>query len=108
MSEPEFLFVAKTSDIPPNRATCFDIAGNKLVMGQFKGEFYALHNNCTHADQSFDTGRVRAHKLLCPLHGAIFDLRDGSVIGPPATEAIRCFPVKVDGERVLVSFQQDQ
>ncbi len=32
---------------------------------------------------------------MCPLHGATFDIRDGSCTGPPATRPIQSFPVRM-------------
>ncbi len=102
MSDSNFIPLAKTSDVPENRVSCFEIEGHQLVLSQLNGEFYALQNKCSHAEQTFNTGRVRGHKLLCPLHGAIFDIRDGSVLGAPAFKAIRTYSLKVEGEDILI------
>jgi nitrite reductase/ring-hydroxylating ferredoxin subunit len=32
---------------------------------------------------------------MCPLHGATFDIRDGSVTGAPATRPIQSYPLRV-------------
>ncbi len=71
-------------------------------MCKVAGEFYAVKNKCSHADATFDNGRLRGHRLLCPLHGAIFDVRDGSVLSAPALQPIRSYPVRVVGDAVEV------
>ena len=102
MTEPKFVSLTKTSLIEENRVTCLEIEGHRVALGKVKGEFFAVQNKCSHAEQSFDTGRMRGHKLLCPLHGAIFDIRDGSVLAAPASRPLVTYRLKVDGEDILI------
>ena len=102
LTELQFIPLAKIADIPENRVSCFEIDGHNVVLSQLNGEFFAVINKCSHAEQSFDSGRVRGHKLLCPLHGAVFDIRDGSVLSSPAFKAIKSYPVKVEGDDILI------
>lgn len=102
MSDLEFVALAKITDVPENRVSCFEVNGHHVVLSQVKGEFFAVHNKCSHAEQSFNSGRVRGHKLLCPLHGAIFDIRDGSVLGAPACHPIRSYPLKIENEDIFI------
>ena len=42
-------------------------------------------------------------EIVCPRHGARFDLRTGTVLSLPATEDVEAFPVEVrDGEVYVV------
>ena len=50
---------------------------------------HAVDAICTHAFARLDEGRLRGYRLICPLHGASFDARSGTVLGPPATESLR-------------------
>jgi 3-phenylpropionate/trans-cinnamate dioxygenase ferredoxin subunit len=63
-------------------------------------EVYAVSNMCSHADFPLSDGElVDDFVLECGLHGAQFDVRDGSAVELPATEPIGCYHVKVvDGE----------
>jgi nitrite reductase/ring-hydroxylating ferredoxin subunit len=102
LTDLHFIPLAKSVDIVENRAICFVVEGHAVVLSQVNGEFFAVENECSHAKQSFDKARVRGHKLLCPLHGAIFDIRDGSVLGPPAFRGIKSYPLKVEGDDILI------
>ena len=42
-------------------------------------------------------------RVLCPLHGAAFDVRNGSALSRPASIALRCYAVKVDGDEVFLA-----
>lgn len=71
-----------------------DIGRHGVVVCRAGGALYALDDNCSHADTPLSEGRVRGVAIVCPLHGAAFDLRDGSHLGPPAWEGVACHRVE--------------
>jgi 3-phenylpropionate/trans-cinnamate dioxygenase ferredoxin subunit len=73
-----------------------------VVICRFRDEYFAVENLCSHALATFDDGRMRGYRLMCPLHGATFDIRDGSVAGAPATRPIRSYPLRVVDDRIEV------
>ncbi len=95
MSEPRFVAVCATDEIEEKAFRCFVVEGVALVVCRFRNEYFAVENLCSHALATFDDGRMRGYRLMCPLHGATFDIRDGAVTGAPATRPIRSFPVQV-------------
>ena len=77
--------------------------GREIVVCRTKdGGLYALDNICTHAFARMCEGRLRGTRLICPLHGAGFDLRDGRPLGAPATKPLACHDVRVNGDDVEV------
>lgn len=66
-----------------------------------QGRFHAIENRCSHARASFDEGRLRGPRILCPLHGAMFDVRTGEPRGEPAKLPIATYPVRVTNEGVI-------
>jgi nitrite reductase/ring-hydroxylating ferredoxin subunit len=46
---------------------------------------------------------LRGTRLICPLHGASFDVRDGRVLGAPAARALATHGVRVDGDRIEIT-----
>ena len=83
------------SDLADGELRCFDHIGRDgIVVCRVAGELYALDDNCSHADTPLSEGRLRGYGLTCPLHGAIFDVRDGSHSGPPAWEGAACHAVR--------------
>ena len=97
-----FIPVAKTGDIAPGKCAPFEVEGHNVLIAQTKnGDFYAVENLCSHADAKLEGGRVRGNHIMCPLHGARFDLRDGSH-GPPAWAPIKTYELKVNGEDICV------
>lgn len=92
------------SDLADGQVRCFENIGpDGIVVCRAGGELYALADNCSHADTPLSEGRLRGFALTCPLHGASFDVRDGSHSGPPAWEGVPCHQVsESDGVAVVV------
>ncbi|MBS1200045.1 MAG: hypothetical protein H6R27_723 [Proteobacteria bacterium] len=80
----------------------FQVDGRRVVLCATREGLYALEDTCTHAEAHMSEGRLRGCRLVCPLHGASFDVRDGRVLGGPAHRPLACFPVRVVEGRVEV------
>lgn len=78
------------------------VGDRDLVLCHAKDGIYALDDVCTHAFARMHEGRLRGHRLICPLHGASFDVRTGAVLGAPASCPLRTYPVRVDDGYVEV------
>jgi 3-phenylpropionate/trans-cinnamate dioxygenase ferredoxin subunit len=66
-------------------------------------QFYAVYDECSHAQVALSEGEVDGVTLECWLHGSRFDLRTGKPSGPPATEPVPVYPVEVRDGDVYVS-----
>lgn len=66
------------------------------------GQFYAINDICSHGEVSLSEGEVDGCELECWAHGGRFDVRTGAVTALPPIEPVPSYPVRVDGERVLV------
>ena len=65
-------------------------------------EFYATDGLCTHEQVHLADGLVMDHLIECPMHNGQFDYRTGAATRTPACEALRTYPVKVEGEDVFI------
>jgi 3-phenylpropionate/trans-cinnamate dioxygenase ferredoxin subunit len=92
------------SDLADGELRCFEHVGRDgIVVCRVAGQLYALDDNCSHADTPLSEGRLRGYAITCPLHGASFDVRDGSHAGPPAWEGVVSHRVEeTDGVAVVV------
>ncbi|MCP4302101.1 MAG: Rieske 2Fe-2S domain-containing protein [Gammaproteobacteria bacterium] len=95
MGKGTFRPVVPAGDIPEKDFSCFQVDGVPIVVCRFRDEYFAVENKCSHALSAFDDGCVRGYRLICPLHGAAFDFRDGLPVSAPAKRAIETFPVRV-------------
>lgn len=101
---PDAIELGDLSDLADGDLRCFEHVGpDGIVVCRAGGQLYALADNCSHADTPLSEGRLRGYGLTCSLHGATFDVRDGSHSGPPAWEGVACHRVvEVDGVASVV------
>ncbi len=103
MTDNEFVPVGPLADLPEGgRRTC-RVAGREILVCHAKGGVYAVDNICTHAFARLSEGRLRGVRLICPLHGASFDVRTGDVIDGPATRPLAAHTVRVVDGQIEVS-----
>ena len=102
MENGHYIDLAGTDDLPAKGFIVREHGDIQILIAKFKDEVYAVENLCSHAFARFDDGRLRGFRLMCPLHGACFDIRSGEAMGRPATGPIRRFDVRVEADRVLV------
>ncbi len=95
MPDARFTAVTAAGNIAEKSFCSFVVNGTSIVLCRFRDEYFALENRCSHAFSTFDEGRMRGYRLMCPLHGASFDIRDGSCTGAPASQPIRSFPLRI-------------
>ena len=68
------------------------------------GELYAIEDRCSHDDGPLCEGEFDPETgvVICPRHGANFDIRSGRALTLPAYEPVSVYPVKVVGGMVRV------
>jgi nitrite reductase/ring-hydroxylating ferredoxin subunit len=101
MSE-EWITVASVADVPEGQMLAVDVAGEAVCLYNLGGTVYATQNVCTHAEASLAEGYIDGDCIECPLHQALFDIRTGKAKSAPATEDLRVYPVRVEGDAIRV------
>ncbi|MDH3892119.1 MAG: non-heme iron oxygenase ferredoxin subunit [candidate division Zixibacteria bacterium] len=97
-----FVRVADTADIPPGEMKSFTVAHRQIVVCNIDNEFFALADECSHDSAPISDGHLDEARLVCPRHGATFDIRSGRATGPPAVVGIDKYELKIEGEGILV------
>lgn len=98
----EFQKVAKVSEVPPNSLRPVQAGGADVCLVNLDGEFYAIGDVCSHAHCSLSDGDIENGSVICPCHGGGFDIKTGEVTSSPPMMAVPVYPVKVEGEDILV------
>jgi len=106
VTNDSYIYVAEVTAVPHGTTMPFQVSGLDILICHTKEEFFAIENRCSHANSKLEDGRLRVYRLVCPLHGAAFDVRDGTVKGKPATLPIRTFPVRVINDRIEIEIEQ--
>jgi nitrite reductase/ring-hydroxylating ferredoxin subunit len=94
--------VAETKDVAPGTGRVVEAAGRSIALFNLSGTFHAIDNTCPHAGGPLGEGTLAGEVVTCPWHDAKFNVKTGDVLGPPARNGVRSFPVRVQGNDVLV------
>jgi 3-phenylpropionate/trans-cinnamate dioxygenase ferredoxin subunit len=78
------------------------IGTDEVLLINLEGDLHACDDICTHAYANLSEGDLEDGEIVCPLHGAVFDVASGKPVTPPATEALRKFAIRVEGDDVMV------
>ena len=100
----EFHRVGSVGDFNEGLVRVFPVDGVEIAVVKHGGEFYAFSGRCPHANYLLNYTRVRdGDRILCSSHFAWFDLHTGKVLSGPTDEDLAQYPIRVDGEDVLVA-----
>ncbi len=94
--------VAKVGELSPGDSKVVEVEGTSVALFNVDGMLYAIENTCTHVGGPLNEGSLVGNEVACPWHGARFDVTSGKMLSRPARSDVRSYPVKVDGDDVLV------
>jgi 3-phenylpropionate/trans-cinnamate dioxygenase ferredoxin subunit len=98
----DFVPVANVAEIPDPGKKLVEVDERLVVVIHQAGQFYAIDDVCTHDGGPLGEGELDGFSIICPRHGARFDVRDGRALSMPATKATASHQVRIDGDQVLV------
>jgi 3-phenylpropionate/trans-cinnamate dioxygenase ferredoxin subunit len=90
-------------DVPEQGALAVTVEGVPVAIVRSEGSLYAIHDVCSHAEVALSEGDVEDGEIECWLHGSRFDLTTGAPRSLPATQPVPVYPVRVEGDAVLVA-----
>lgn len=97
-----FTKAAKISDIPPDTMKQVRVAGKIICLANVNGEMFAIGDTCSHHQCSLSTGYLDATTVICPCHGANFDVTTGKNLTLPAPSPVPSYKVKVEGDEIFI------
>jgi 3-phenylpropionate/trans-cinnamate dioxygenase ferredoxin subunit len=103
----DFVRVCKTSDIPDPGMATFEVDDRFVVVFHMDGGFYAIEDACTHDGGPLGDGILDGFQIICPRHGARFDIRTGQALTMPAVRGTPAHEVKVEGDDVWVKVREE-
>lgn len=95
--------VARLDELPQGKTLCVEVDGREILLCHTAEGVFAVDNLCSHAKARLCEGKLKGQKILCPLHGAAFDVRNGSALTRPAITPIASHPVKLEGDAILIA-----
>ena len=94
------------ADLADGEPLAVELNDEPVAVVRTEGQVFAIRDVCSHAEVPLSEGDVDGCTLECYLHGSRFDLRSGKPTGMPATEPVPVYPVKIDGDDVLVAIEE--
>jgi 3-phenylpropionate/trans-cinnamate dioxygenase ferredoxin subunit len=94
--------VCEATSLAPGGVVRCELAGREILVCNVAGELHAVSGRCSHAAWSLGPEDLAGFRLTCSLHGARFDVRDGSVLTGPARKPLDRYPVRIRDGRVEV------
>ncbi|WP_339729998.1 non-heme iron oxygenase ferredoxin subunit [uncultured Gimesia sp.] len=64
-------------------------------------QYLAIEDVCTHDGQPLTNGCIEDGAIVCPRHGARFDLVTGKALCMPATKPVKTFEIEVRGNKIF-------
>ncbi len=101
---PEFVRLASIDEIPADGMRAFEHDGRRIALYRIGDEIYATDDICSHEYAHLSEGWLEPEDCTveCPLHGSRFDIRTGAALTLPAFAPIAVYPVRIEGQDVLV------
>lgn len=101
--EVSFIDIASVHDLPIGTTKRFSTEHGDILLANVEGKIYAVDDMCTHEDSSLSLGCLKGELVYCTLHGSRFNVRTGEPMEEPATEALQCYSVRIQNDRIEVS-----
>jgi 3-phenylpropionate/trans-cinnamate dioxygenase ferredoxin subunit len=104
----EYIPVGSVDDLDEGGRLFLEIDQKPIVILRIAGEYYAIADVCSHDDGPVGEGTLEGYEIICPRHGAHFDIRTGKVLALPAFVDIPAFPVRVVDGQLEIGLPSDE
>jgi 3-phenylpropionate/trans-cinnamate dioxygenase ferredoxin component len=94
-AEIEYVAVAGVNELHLNERLYVTIDEAQIIVLNLAGQYYAIGDVCSHDGNVLDDAPVDGYEVVCPRHGARFDIRNGKATSLPAVVGIPAYPVRI-------------
>ena len=98
----KYIDAASLAELLPGHTLKISTTIGPILLANVDGRIFAVDDMCTHEDSSLSLGCLKGELVSCTLHGSRFNVRTGQAMEEPATESLRCYPVRIKNERIEV------
>lgn len=104
----DFIKAASVAELPEGGLKSLEVDGELICLAKIDGSICAFTDNCTHISGPLSEGGLDGEVVTCPWHGAQFNVRTGEVVRGPARQPLVTYPVKVEGDSILVQLPDEE
>ncbi len=98
----QYVTVASSDELADGDRLIFEIDNLSVALFNVGGRYYAIADLCSHDDGPVAEGELEGLEIVCPRHGARFNLETGEALTLPAVVDIPTYPVRVEGDEIQI------
>ncbi len=102
----KFIKVAKISDLNSGEKMRVWYENEEVGLINLDGKYYAISDICTHDSGPLMDGELEGECIICPRHGAKFNVITGEET-MPAYEPVPLYDVRIEGEDILIAPKEE-
>lgn len=103
----EFFEIAPAAELPSGERLFVEIGDHSIVLFNIAEQLFAIEDVCSHDDGPLGEGDLEGYEIVCPRHGARFDVRNGHVTRMPAGTDIPAYPVRISNGNIEVGVPKE-
>lgn len=104
----EYVAIEEAEVLQDGERLFVEIDDLPIVVFKLAGEYFAIADVCSHDDGPVGDGDLQGYEVICPRHGARFDIRDGKVLSLPAVVDIPAYPVRITKHQIEIGVPLDR
>lgn len=97
-----YLKICKDAEVTEGRVKTVTTRHGRVGLTRVNGQVCAFEDICTHDDGPLAEGELDGEEIICPRHGARFNMRTGQATKMPATEDIEVYPTRLSGDQIEI------
>ena len=98
----DFVKVARVEDVPAGQRLWVEFEEETVIVFNINDHFYCIADVCTHDGGPLEDAELDGCEIICPRHGARFDVRDGAALTLPAVTPVPTFAVKIEDGDIYI------
>ena len=106
-SKIDFVEIAPASELPNGERLFVELGDKPVVIFNIAGQYFAIGDICTHDDGPLGDGVLEGDNIVCPRHGAEFDIKTGKAMTMPAVIDIPAYPVQIRDGTIFVGILKE-
>jgi 3-phenylpropionate/trans-cinnamate dioxygenase ferredoxin subunit len=103
----DFIEIGLVSELENGGSLFVEVDEQAIVVFNIAGELFAIADQCSHDNGPLGEGDVEEYEVVCPRHGAKFDIRTGKALSLPAIVDIPTYPVRVIQGKIELGFPEE-
>ncbi len=107
LSQYDFVQIVEDGGLQRGERILVEVDGLPIAIFNVDDKYYAIGDVCTHDDGPLGDGELDGYSIICPRHGARFDIRSGKALTLPAVQDTPWYPVRVEDGWIEVGLPKE-